>query len=84
MPRITNFLFRMPAEWEKQQSTLMGWPYNKNDWPGNADSILSGGSPRYNIYKTSDNAYLAAAPLEDRFWKKFCEVIELPKKYSKL
>ena len=24
----------MPAEWEKQQSTLMGWPYNKNDWPG--------------------------------------------------
>ena len=24
----------MPAEWEKQQSTLIGWPHNKNDWPG--------------------------------------------------
>ena len=34
MPRKINSLFRMPAEWEKQQSTLIGWPYNKNDWPG--------------------------------------------------
>ena len=29
----------MPAEWEKQQSTLMGWPYNKNDWPGKFNNI---------------------------------------------
>ncbi len=34
MPRVTKSLFRMPAEWEKQQSTLIGWPYNINDWPG--------------------------------------------------
>ena len=26
--------FRMPAEWEKQQSVWIIWPYNKNDWPG--------------------------------------------------
>ena len=59
----------------------LGTGFSKNYWPGNADSILSGGSPRYNIYKTSDNAYLAAAPLEDRFWNKFCDTIDLPKKY---
>ncbi len=29
----------MPAEWEKQQSTLIGWPYNKNDWPGKFKNI---------------------------------------------
>jgi agmatine deiminase len=29
----------MPAEWERQQSTLMGWPYNKNDWPGKFNNI---------------------------------------------
>ncbi len=29
----------MPAEWEKQKSTLMGWPYNKNDWPGKFKNI---------------------------------------------
>ena len=26
--------FRMPAEWEKQRSVWIIWPYNKNDWPG--------------------------------------------------
>ena len=39
MPRITKSLFRMPAEWERQQSTLIGWPYNKNDWPGKFNNI---------------------------------------------
>ena len=39
MPRITKSLFRMPAEWERQQSTLMGWTYNKNDWPGKFNNI---------------------------------------------
>ena len=29
----------MPAEWEKQQSTIIGWPYNKNDWPGRFKNI---------------------------------------------
>ena len=41
-------------------------------------SCLSGGSPRYQIYATSDGRYLAAAPLEDKFWRNFCEAIELP------
>ncbi len=29
----------MPAEWERQRSTLIGWPYNKNDWPGKFKNI---------------------------------------------
>ena len=39
MPRKTKSLFRMPAEWERQKSTLMGWPNNKNDWPGKFNNI---------------------------------------------
>ena len=39
MPDKTNSHFRMPAEWEKQQSTLIGWPHNKNDWPGKFKNI---------------------------------------------
>ena len=35
---MTNSLsklgFRMPAEWEKQESIWITWPYNKKDWPG--------------------------------------------------
>ncbi|MGE0714442.1 MAG: CoA transferase, partial [Alphaproteobacteria bacterium] len=37
-----------------------------------------GGTPRYRIYRTLDGRYLAAAPLEDRFWRVFCGVIGLP------
>ena len=39
MPRKINSQYRMPAEWEKQQSTLIGWPYNKNDWPGKFKNV---------------------------------------------
>ena len=62
----------------------LGSGFAHNKWPGNSDGVLSGSSPRYNIYKTSDGSYVAAAPLEDRFWNKFCEAIELPKKFIKM
>jgi crotonobetainyl-CoA:carnitine CoA-transferase CaiB-like acyl-CoA transferase len=48
------------------------------DWPRPGDELLSGGSPRYQIYRTADHKYLAAAPLEDRFWANFCDAIGLP------
>lgn len=38
---------------------------------------LTGGSPRYQIYRTKDDKYLAAAPLEQRFWDNFCDAIGL-------
>ena len=30
---------RMPAEWEKQDSTWIAWPHNKDDWPGKFEYI---------------------------------------------
>jgi len=47
-------------------------------WPRPGGELLSGGSPRYQIYATADGKYLAAAPLEDRFWANFCAAIGLP------
>jgi crotonobetainyl-CoA:carnitine CoA-transferase CaiB-like acyl-CoA transferase len=47
-------------------------------WPGSGDALLTGGSPRYQVYRTRDGGWLAAAPLEDRFWEAFCAAIELP------
>jgi alpha-methylacyl-CoA racemase len=38
---------------------------------------VTGGSPRYRIYRTADDRYLAAAPLEQRFWDRFCDLIGL-------
>ena len=45
--------------------------------PGMGENLLSGGSPRYQIYPTADGRYLAAAPLEEKFWQRFCELIDL-------
>jgi len=47
-------------------------------WPGGGDALVTGGSPRYQIYTTADGRHLAAAPLEERFWMNFCSMIELP------
>ncbi len=26
--------YRIPAEWEKHEATWLGWPHNREDWPG--------------------------------------------------
>jgi alpha-methylacyl-CoA racemase len=38
----------------------------------------TGGSPRYGVWPTADGKALAAAPLEEVFWQRFCDVIGLP------
>jgi len=38
---------------------------------------VTGGSPRYRIYRTRDDRFIAAAPLEERFWQNFCDAIGL-------
>ena len=47
------------------------------EWPKPGGDLVTGGSPRYNIYRTADGKYLAAAPLEQKFWENFCELIGL-------
>ena len=46
-------------------------------WPRPGGELVTGGSPRYNIYRTADGKYLAAAPLEQKFWDTFCDLIGL-------
>lgn len=55
----------------------LGNGFANNDWPGGSDALVTGGSPRYQIYRTADDRYLAAAPIEDKFWNNFCGVIGL-------
>ena len=47
-------------------------------WPKNGGDVVTGGSPRYRLYPTSDGRVLAAAPLEQQFWEAFAEVVGLP------
>lgn len=46
-------------------------------WPTPGGELVSGGSPRYQIYRTRDGKFVAAAPLEQKFWETFCDLIEL-------
>lgn len=47
-------------------------------WPRSGGELLTGGSPRYQIYRTADERYVAVAALEDRFWANFTRLIDLP------
>ncbi|MGH3320082.1 MAG: CaiB/BaiF CoA transferase family protein [Streptosporangiaceae bacterium] len=47
-------------------------------WPRPGAELVTGGSPRYRLYRTADGAWLAAAPLEQHFWERFCELLDLP------
>ena len=47
-------------------------------WPRPGQALVTGGSPRYQIYRTRDDGYIAAAPLEEKFWRNFCDAIGLP------
>ena len=47
------------------------------EWPGNGTDLVTGGTPRYRLYPTADGRMVAAAPIEQRFWTVFCDVIGL-------
>lgn len=46
-------------------------------WPDNADALVTGGSPRYQLYPTSDGGTAVVAALEPKFWDTFCDLIGL-------
>jgi alpha-methylacyl-CoA racemase len=50
-------------------------------WPRPGGELVTGGSPRYRIYRTADDRFLAAAPLEQRFWDRFCRLIGLEERF---
>lgn len=50
-------------------------------WPQNGGELVTGGSPRYRLYPTADGKFVAAGPLEDKFWMTFAETIGLEPQY---
>jgi crotonobetainyl-CoA:carnitine CoA-transferase CaiB-like acyl-CoA transferase len=56
----------------------LGNGFGSGQWPQPGGDLVTGGTPRYQVYRTSDGRYLAAAPLEQKFWENFLRVIEAP------
>lgn len=46
--------------------------------PGSGETLLTGASPRYQLYPTRDGRLVACAALEDHFWRSFASAIGLP------
>ncbi|TCR66674.1 CaiB/BaiF CoA-transferase family protein [Bosea sp. BK604] len=46
-------------------------------YPEGGEGLLTGASPRYGLYATSDGWFLAVGALEQKFWEGFCEAIDL-------
>jgi crotonobetainyl-CoA:carnitine CoA-transferase CaiB-like acyl-CoA transferase len=47
-------------------------------WPTPGGEQVTGASPRYHLYRASDDRVLAVGALEDKFWNNFCTLIDLP------
>ncbi|MGW3278805.1 CaiB/BaiF CoA transferase family protein [Nocardia rhamnosiphila] len=50
-------------------------------WPRPGAEQLTGGSPRYHIYPTSDGRHVACAALEQKFWDRLVELVGLDEKF---
>ncbi len=65
--------------------TFMYWAIGNGlaaqKWPRPGAELVTGGSPRYNVYRTADGKFLAAAPLEPKFWDTFCDLIALDARF---
>ena len=55
----------------------MGNGLAAGEWPKPGGELVTGGSPRFYVYRTRDDRFIAAAPLEQKFWENFCDAIQL-------
>jgi crotonobetainyl-CoA:carnitine CoA-transferase CaiB-like acyl-CoA transferase len=66
--------------------TFMYWAMGNGlaagEWPAPGGDLVTGGSPRYNVYRTRDGKFVAAAPLEQKFWDNFCALIGLAPEFK--
>jgi crotonobetainyl-CoA:carnitine CoA-transferase CaiB-like acyl-CoA transferase len=78
---VTGAGCRLDVSMSDNLFTFMYWAMGNGlaagQWPRPGGELVTGGSPRYQIYRTADDRFVAAAPLEDRFWETFCAEIAL-------
>jgi len=43
--------------------------------PGRGTSMLDGGLPCYNVYRTQDRRWMAVGALEKKFWETLCDIL---------
>jgi len=56
----------------------LGNGFSAGQWPTPGSDLVTGASPRYQVYRTLDGHYLACAPIEEKFWIQFLDCIGAP------
>jgi alpha-methylacyl-CoA racemase len=49
--------------------------------PERGQDLVTGRSPRYQLYRTADGRHLAVAAVEEKFWRNFCAMIGLDARF---
>jgi crotonobetainyl-CoA:carnitine CoA-transferase CaiB-like acyl-CoA transferase len=57
---------------------LMGGVLAGAEPPGRGETRLSGGSPNYDAYETSDGRWISIGSIEEYFWDALCDVVGRP------
>lgn len=56
--------------------------FASGQWPTPSGDILTGASPRYGIYRTQDDRFVAVAALEQKFWEALCDILEVEERFK--
>lgn len=59
------------------QYWAMGMVEQEGRTPAPGQELVTGGSPRYRIYRTADGRFAAVAALEQKFWDNLCDQLGL-------
>jgi alpha-methylacyl-CoA racemase len=59
--------------------SALAWQYMGLNRPEPREGgMINGGAAYYRIYETKDGRFVALGPIEDKFWKDFCETVGRP------
>ncbi|MGH6618173.1 MAG: CaiB/BaiF CoA transferase family protein, partial [Alphaproteobacteria bacterium] len=94
LPAVVNILLALREAEKSGEGThldiamcdnVLAWQYwaiatveaeGRTPVPGR--ELVTGGSPRYRIYRTADGRFAAIAALEQKFWDNLCDLLDLP------
>jgi len=63
-------------------SMLIGAYFVEGKPPKRGETLLLGGLPCYNVYETGDGGYIAVGAPEERFWRRLCRALNLPREFE--
>lgn len=59
-------------------STLMGKYISRGESFKKGEEALSGYYPYYRVYKCKDGKYISLGAIEEKFWRNFCDAVNVP------